>query len=275
MKILIGADLPFLVGGSYSMAPITAMERPTKDLDILVKPADRDRALEALQKGGYRTETAFPHWLAKVFEPGAEPILFVDLIYRSGNGLADVDDDWFVYAIEADVLGLPVRLVPPEENIWSKAFVMERERFDGADVAHLIHQAGASLNWDRLMCRFGAHWRVLLAHLTLFGFIYPSDRDKVPARIVRELTDRLLAELNAPAPLERVCQGTLLSRAQYLSDIQRGGYADPRIEPRGTMTADEVARWTLAISSQGRCHRKTPECSVPREVGTAAGLNPR
>jgi hypothetical protein len=27
-----------------------------------------------------------------------------------------------------------VKLMPVEESIWTKAFIMERERFDGADI---------------------------------------------------------------------------------------------------------------------------------------------
>ena len=149
-------------------------------------------------------------------------------------------------------VGLPVRLCAPEETIWSKAFIQERERFDGADVAHIIRAASPDLDWDRLLRRFGLHWRVLLSHLVLFGFIYPSERDKIPARVLRELTGRLLTETEAPPPSDNVCQGTLLSRAQYLTDIERQGFEDGRVEPRGPMTVDDVALWTEAIGGEER-----------------------
>ncbi len=58
--------------------------------------------------------------------------------------------------------------------IWSKAFIMERERYDGADIAHLILACGRDLDWRRLLGRFGRRWRVLLSHLVLFGFVYPG-----------------------------------------------------------------------------------------------------
>jgi hypothetical protein len=45
------------------------------------------------------------------------------------------------------VLGVPVRLCPPEEIIWSKAFIMERERYDGADISHLIRACQGRLDW--------------------------------------------------------------------------------------------------------------------------------
>ena len=98
------------------------------------------------------------------------------MIYCSGNGVAEVDDEWFSFAADGEILGVPVRLCPAEEMIWSKAYVQERERFDGADIAHLIRCRGKSMDWDRLLRRFGDHWRVLFSHLVLFGFIYPGDR---------------------------------------------------------------------------------------------------
>ena len=52
------------------------------------------------------------------------------------GGVAKVDDLWFDHAPRTNVLGLIVRLTPAEEMIWSKAFIQERERYDGADVAH-------------------------------------------------------------------------------------------------------------------------------------------
>jgi hypothetical protein len=252
MRVLQNADVPFLVGGAYALAPLTGIERHTKDLDIFLRPADRDRALAALDSAGYRTESSFPHLLAKAFEGDDPETPFVDLIYRSGNGVVEVDDEWFEHALEAEILGVPVGLVPPEETLWSKAYVMERERFDGADVAHILRAAGPGLDWDCLLRRFGPHWRVLLSHLVLFGFIYPSERDKDPSRVIRELSERMLAESEAPAPADHVCQGTLLSRAQYLSDIERQGFEDGRVEPCGPMTMGDIARWTEAIGEPDR-----------------------
>ena len=70
-------------------------------------------------------------------------------------------------------------ICPVEETLWSKAFVQERDRFDGADVAHLILRQGRAFDWRRLLRRFECQGceRVLLAHLIMFGFIYPSERD--------------------------------------------------------------------------------------------------
>ena len=99
------------------------------------------------------------------------------------------------------------------------------------------------------MRRFGAHWRILLSHLVLFGFIYPGERSLVPSSLIKELMNRVQAELDVPTRDSKVCQGTLLSRAQYLVDIDEWGYEDARLTPRGSMTAEQVSAWTSGIDN--------------------------
>src|SRR5581483_1635139 len=163
---LTAAGRPFLVGGAYAFARYTGIERHTKDLDVFVHRRDVDAVFRTLEAAGCATELTFPHWLGKARWCDD----FVDVIFSSGNGVAEVDDEWFAHGVEDAVLGLPVRLVPPEEMIWSKAFIMERERYDGADVAHLLRARAPELDWARLLARFDDYWRVLLSHLVLFGF---------------------------------------------------------------------------------------------------------
>jgi hypothetical protein len=243
---LAGQGVPFLVGGGYALRHYTGDVRGTRDLDLFVRRRDARRLLDTLAALGLETDLTFPHWLGKA-RLGSESI---DVIYSSGNGVAAVDDDWFRHAVPATVLGVRVDLSPPEEMIWSKAFVMERERFDGADIAHLVLACHKRLDWHRLVRRFGPHWRVLLAHLVLFGFVYPSERAAVPGVVMRLLGRRLAREGGEPAPEERVCRGTLLSRAQYLTDVFRRGYADARLGPEGGMTEADVALWTAAIETE-------------------------
>ena len=234
--------VPFVVGGAYAYARYVSIARDTKDFDIFIHPRDVERAVAELRRRGYRTELAFPHWLAKAWSGDA----FMDLIFSSGNGAVAVDDDWFRHPADARVLGMRVKLQPIEEMIWSKAFVMERERSDAADVAHLILKCADRIDWDRLAARFGAHWRVLLAHLVLFGFVYPSERTRVPARLLRDLLGRLDGEIGSDA-VERVCNGTMLSREQYLTDVEQWHYEDARVAPRGRMSPEDIAHWTAAI----------------------------
>ncbi|MGH2378419.1 MAG: nucleotidyltransferase [Candidatus Limnocylindria bacterium] len=241
MDVLRDARVPFLVGGAFALQRHAGITRDTRDFDLFIRPSDVERALAAFEAAGDPTELTAPHWLAKI--QGGD--LYVDLIFSSGNGVATVDDGWFEHAVEAEILGAPALLIPPEEMVWSKAFVMERERFDGADVLHVFHRQAERLDWDRLLARFADHWRVLLAHLVLYGFAYPTDRARVPPRIVRELIARLEAELTTAGDGDALARGTLLSRTQYRPDV-KGGYGDARLLPPAELTEDELEQWDEA-----------------------------
>jgi hypothetical protein len=200
--------------------------------------------MKVLGDAGIETELAFPHWLGKAScEHGS-----IDVIFSSGNGVSEVDDAWFDHAVAGSVLGIDVRLCPAEEMIWSKAFITERERYDGADIMHLLLARAERLDWHRLLVRFESHWRILLTCLNLFGFVYPSERARIPAWVMTELIERLRGELRAPPPARRVCQGALLSRKQYLTDVRMWGFQDARLTVAASMTVEEVAPWTRAIT---------------------------
>jgi hypothetical protein len=247
LRVFEQAGVDVLVGGAYAFACYTGIERHTKDLDVFVRSSDFSRALTALERAGYATETPFPHWLGKAYCGE----YFVDVIYNSGNGVARVDDEWFDHATVERVFDMQVRVCPAEEVIWTKAFIQERERFDGADVAHLLRARADGLDWQRLLRRFGPNWPVLMCHLVLFGFIYPSESDRLPRWVLQELSRRLDDSTRTPAAHERLCRGTLLSRQQYLVDVERGGYVDARTLPDNPMTSSQIAIWTAGIGKDG------------------------
>lgn len=237
--------VPFLVGGSYAFTLMTGIQRPTKDLDIFIREANWKHLACVARAAGWQAELRYRHWLGKVLA-GTH---FVDAIFSSGNGLSPVDDEWFRHALPGRLFDQPVLLVPAEESVWTKAFVMERERFDGADVAHLLLACAPQLNWRRLLHRFGPHWRVLLAHLTLFGFIYPGRRGLVPAWLMDELICRLQVEAEHHPVEPDVCAGTLLSREQYLHDLGGQRFVDARTLPANRMSDSDIADWTAAIGA--------------------------
>jgi predicted nucleotidyltransferase len=249
LRALNDAGIPFLVGGTFAHACHTGIRRATKDLDLFIRREDYERIAQLMLQHGWRTELSYPHWLAKVHD-GEE---FIDLIFNSGNGVMPVDDRWFQGNARAEVLGVQVLIANAEDSLLSKAFIMERERYDGGDIAHLLQAQAEQLDWPSLLQRFGPHWRVLLAHLVLFGYIYPGERHRIPEAVLAELMARLAAELRAPADAQaHVCAGTLLSREQYLHDVEQLGYVDGRLTPASSMTPQDVAVWTDDI--QGRKH---------------------
>lgn len=228
LEHLASAEVPFLLGGSYAFEVYTDLGGRTKDLDIFLRSRDVKRALAALTRVGYDAGVHSPHWIAKVREEDQ----VVDMIFNSGNGLCPVDDAWFEHARPAEVLGQQVRLMPVEEMIWQKAFIQERERYDGADVLHLMRVHGRTLDWERLLDRFGDNWPVLLAHLVLYDYVYPSERDRLPSFVLEDLLQRV-APSERHSIEERICNGTVLSRAQYLPDVEQLGFIDGRLQQIG------------------------------------------
>jgi hypothetical protein len=241
LGLLETTSVPFLIGGAFAHSRYTGRDRDTKDLDVMLRREDVERTLAAFSDAGYQVDVPFPHWLGKVHREDQ----YIDVVFSSGNGVVRVDDRWFLHAVPSEVFGLPVSLCPPEELLWSSSFVQERERYDGAAVLHLLHAQGANLDWNRLLERFGDNWPVLLSYLILFQFVYPDRRANIPELIMNELTDRL--QCQQPEPDNRLCRGTLLSREQYLFDVDQLGYTDARIRPHGAMTPEQAEIWTRAI----------------------------
>ena len=253
LDVLQASKVPFMVGGSHAFTCHTSIERLTKDLDLFIRRQDYDQVSDVIREAGYDTDMVFAHWLAKVHDDE----LFIDLIFNSGNGICEVDDAWFEHATPGQVLGVPVLISPVEETIWSKAFIMERERYDGADVAHLLQAHAHHLDWPRLLDRFGPHWRILLSHLGLFGFVYPAHRTLIPESVMAQLLERLRHESSAPPEPTRVCNGTLLSREQYLDDTEQQGFQDGRLAPFGNMTPKDVVDWTNGITRHQPAENRT------------------
>jgi hypothetical protein len=245
LETLRQGKIPFLISGGFALEHFTGISRDIKDLDIFVLETDIEPALQALAECGYPTELTFSHWLGKVHDHNRTD--YVDLIFSSGNGLCKVDPTWFERAVPSEVFDMIAYLCPPEEMIWQKAFIMERERYDGADVAHLIRAQGHALDWQRLVDLFGPHWRVLLSHLILFGFIYPAEHAKIPLWVTQRLLASLDKELAEPSIREQICQGPFLSRLQFRVDTETWGYNDARL---ATMSPEEVAQWTAAANEK-------------------------
>jgi predicted nucleotidyltransferase len=222
LKIIAQSGVPFLVAGTFAVSSYTGIQRKTKDIDIFCKPGDYPRILHAFAELGYRTEVQDERWIAKVWK-GDD---FFDVIFNSTAAVTPVTDEWFKDAREVDLLGTTVRVLAPTELIWSKAFVQNRERYDGADIAHMFLKEHESVDWKKLLDYMEQYWEVLLIHILNFRFIYPADRHRVPDWIMDELLDRLRLQRELPVSQMQLCRGRMFSRTDYLIDVQEWGFAD-------------------------------------------------
>ncbi|TIQ36222.1 MAG: hypothetical protein E5X48_10520 [Mesorhizobium sp.] len=221
IRELTATDIPFLVAGAYAVSAYTGLSRQTKDLDIFCKAGDCARILAHFKDLGYAVEIRDDRWLGKVLQ-GRH---FFDVIFASANGTMQVEDQWLEHARQVDLLGSRVRIIGPTELVWSKCFIQDRGRHDGADIAHTILKAHDQIDWQRLLSYLDVHWEVLLMQVLNYRWIYPSERSHIPDWLLDELLARLARQRQLPSPRMKICRGRLLSQIDYEIDVKQWGFA--------------------------------------------------
>jgi hypothetical protein len=222
LRLLSESGIPFMLSGTYAVSAYTGIVRPTKDLDVFCKAGDYPRILAYFRDRGYRVEVEDERWIAKVWRDAN----FFDVIFNMSTANMPITDEWFVGQHKIEIYGVAVHITPPTELVWSKLFIQDRYRYDGADVAHVILRKHEEIDWRRLLTYMEAYWEVLLLQLLNFRFVYPSERDLIPRWLLEELIGRLVAQLDLPPPNIKVCRGRLFSPRDYIVDITEWGFAD-------------------------------------------------
>jgi Nucleotidyl transferase of unknown function (DUF2204) len=218
LKILSKSKIPFAVSGAIALQKHTGICRSTKDLDIFLSAENGEQALACLSKNGFRCEVVDPVWLAKAHRDS----YFVDLITGMSNAVITVDESWIKHSHPGNVLGVPVRLLAPEEILVSKLFVTRRERFDGADIAHIVYATKGKLDWQRIVRHVGEHWEILLWSLLLFRYVYPGNSSFVPASLWQDLIGRLSHATSNPDPNQEF-RGSLIDDCMFAIDVEEWG----------------------------------------------------
>lgn len=221
LEILQRQSIRFMVGGGVAMYHYTGIERDIKDLDIFCKVSEYAQILKVLADEGYQTELTDIRWLAKIFKDGH----YIDIIFDTVNNICNVDDTWYTHAVNGTYEGISVYYVPAEELIWCKIYVQNRERYDGADLNHLLLKQGKNLDWERLLFRLERHWQLFLAQLLLFQFVYPADYHNIlPKWLFDTLMERAREQYDLPPSVEKVCRGPIIDQTQYEVDIRNWNY---------------------------------------------------
>ena len=222
IRLMAESGIPFLLSGTYALSCYTGIVRPTKDVDVFARAGDALRMLSFFKERGFGVQVVDERWLYRV----TRDELFVDVITNMPTSQTHVTDDWFVDAPEAKLFDTCVHLVPPTQFVWSKIFVADRYRYDGADVAHMILKRSADIDWKQLISHLELYWEVLLMAVLNFRFVYPSERDLVPRWVMDELLGRLQAQLEMPQAEKRVCRGRIFSPRDYMIDINDWGFSE-------------------------------------------------
>lgn len=227
LTLLDESGAQYMLGGAFAMFNYTGIYRDTKDLDVFCKASEYPKILKYFQEKGYETQLYDVRWLAKIFNGE----YFIDIIWDTVNNICRVDDSWYENATTGEFAGRQVKFLPAEELIFCKIYVQNRERFDGADVNHVILKYGKNLDWKRLLFRMDPHWHLLLSAILMFQFCYPSDyRDIIPQWLFDELMERARSQYDMPSPWEKVCRGPIIDQTQYAVDVKEWDYKTTTIK---------------------------------------------
>lgn len=209
-----------MLGGAFAMFHYTGIYRDTKDLDVFCAPSEYPKILKHFAEKGYRTELTDVRWLAKVFKGE----YFIDIIFSSVNSIFHVDESWYTHSVTAEFVGVQIQLLSPEDLVRCKIYVQNRERYDGADVNHIILRH-PQMDWKRVLTLLEHHWHLLLAQILLFQFVYPADyKNIIPKWLFDELIAKANEQYDLPPAVEKVCRGPIIDQTQYQTDVKEWDY---------------------------------------------------
>jgi hypothetical protein len=176
-------DIPFAFGGAFAIAAYTGSLRNTKDFDFYLRPRDRDAMIEALMAAGLEDHFEQLSYDRTWIYRASRDDIIVDAIWEMANHRATVDDHWLTRGPEVTIHGERLRAIPIEELIWSKLYVLQRERCDWPDVFNLLDAQAGAVNWEHLLQRLGEDQPLLAGALELFGWLAPERVDDVPRAV--------------------------------------------------------------------------------------------
>ncbi len=189
-------NTPVALGGAFAMAAYIGEFKGTKDLDLYVLPEDKDRMISALTELGmkdlYEEQSYDRRWIYRSTGSGA----IIDIIWAMANMTATVDRQWLERGLEIRVRGETMRVLPPEELIWTKLYVLQRDRCDWPDILNILYATSSGLDWNRLLDRIGDDWPLLAGVLSVFGWMFPCRAIELPQWV----RDALRLPHLAPAP---------------------------------------------------------------------------
>jgi hypothetical protein len=159
------AEIEFMLGGG--LAAWARGGPPTDhDVDVLLRPADAERALEALEAVGMRPERPPEGWLLKAWDGD----VLVDLIYEPAGG--PVDDAYFARATALEVAAQPVLVASVDDVLATKLLALSEQEPDFGPVLEIARSLREQIDWDGVRARvdetpFGAAFLTLVDRLRI------------------------------------------------------------------------------------------------------------
>jgi hypothetical protein len=143
---LRAANVPFLLGGSLA-SWARGGPQTRHDLDLMIAPADVERALEALKDAGMRPEDPPEEWLVKAWDGKT----LIDLIHHP-KGLP-VDDALMQRGEVMSVLGMEMRVMALEDVLVTKLMSLTEHSLRYESLLAISRALRERIDWEDVRAR--------------------------------------------------------------------------------------------------------------------------
>ena len=171
--------LPFGVGGGLAISAYSAYVRNTKDMDLFVMEKDSRELIEITRQLGFEeyTEVAYdPTWSYRCSRDG----YIIDFLWKMLNGKAWVNETWVNEGWTLQVRETSFRLIPVEELIMAKLYIIRLNRCDWQDILSLLYAHGANLDWERMFLNLNEDRALLGSVVGLLRWLCPGRARRFP-----------------------------------------------------------------------------------------------
>lgn len=218
--------VPFTVGGGLAAMTYAGQWRDTKDLDLYIMRRHRKQMMGILAKLGvedyYQKSPYDRKWIYRGYKDGH----IVDVIWAMANQRAAVDETWFE-GPEVEAGGERFRLLAPEDSLWSKLYVLQRDRSDWPDALNVLYGVGPEMDWHRLLRNVACDAPLLSGLVSIFSWLCPERAQELPSWLWDEL--RLRRPQEQDAGLTRDRARLLDSRPWFTPTLVQT--SDPSVRP--------------------------------------------
>jgi hypothetical protein len=159
VPVLHAAEIPFLLGGSMAVWAYGGPE-PVKDLDLMLRQQDVERAQAALADAGFRAEDPPEEWLLKAWYGD----VLVDLIFAPRG--VPITDAVLARGNERSLSAIRLRVMALEDVLVSKLLSLDEHQLDMGYLLQLVRAVREQVDWEELRRRT-RHWPYAAAFLTL------------------------------------------------------------------------------------------------------------
>jgi len=236
VEAMESTQIPYLFIGGIASGGL-GRPRSTTDIDIFIRPEDREKVLRSLDLAGFETQKTDPVWLYKAFK---EDIL-VDIIFKS-KGEVYLDPEMYQRMTTAEFHGKKLRLVSPEDLLIIKVLA-HSELTPGHWHDALALLSHAELDWNYLLKRAKKAPRRVLSLL-----IYAQSNDLfVPNEVVHQLFRDLFGKPDADQGVKRSAERKVSASAHDTAASRRSSSGpDPGIRLVPSKPEESSVKYRLA-----------------------------